>query len=109
MTDGQFAEVKDDNYETFIRNGCVLIDFWAPWCGPCRAQEPILESVAEKYKSAVTIGKCNVDENTETADTLNIQSIPSLVLYNNGEMVEHFVGVTSDDMLTEIIDFELEL
>lgn len=108
MTCEHCVEVKDANYETVIGGGLVLIDFWAPWCGPCRTQTPIVENVAEKYSGRITVGTCNVDENSTIASALNIQSIPSLILYIDGEQVERFVGVTPEDTLTEIIDFELE-
>ena len=73
-----------------------------------RAFGKIVDIIAEKYTGRVTVGKCNVEENQKAASSLNIQSIPTLILYNKGEMVEHFVGVTSEDVLSEIIDFELE-
>lgn len=97
-------EITDDNIEETVKEGVSLIDFWAPWCGPCRMQGPIVEAIAEKYSGKASVGKCNVDENQKTAAKLGIQSIPTVVLYKDGEIVERFVGVTQEDALSSAID-----
>ena len=107
MADESELTITDDNIEETVKEGVTLIDFWAPWCGPCRMQGPIVEAVAEKYSGKAKVGKCNVDENQKTAAKLGIQSIPTLVLYKDGEVVERFVGVTQEDDLSSALDKEL--
>ena len=103
----QELEITDDNYEDTIREGVGLIDFWAPWCGPCRMQGPTVESVAEKFEGKAKVGKCNVDENPKTAASLGIQSIPTLVIFKDGEIVERLIGVTQEDALTSLLEENL--
>ena len=100
-------EITDDNYEETIKEGVSVIDFWAPWCGPCRTQGPIIETLAGKYEGKVTVGKCNVDENQKTAASLGIQSIPTIVVVKDAEVIERFIGVTQEDVLSKIIDEQL--
>ena len=104
MADETELEITDDNFEETIKEGVVLIDFWAPWCGPCRMQGPVIETLAGNYSGKVKVGKCNVDENQQTAASLGIQSIPTVVLYNNGDIAEQFVGFTSEEDLSKAID-----
>lgn len=70
----------------------VLVDFWAPWCGPCRIVSPIVEELAKEYEGKVKIGKMNVDENSQTAAKYGIMSIPSLLIFKNGQPVKSMVG-----------------
>lgn len=70
----------------------VLVDFWAPWCGPCRIVSPIVEELAKEYEGKVKIGKMNVDENSKTAAKYGIMSIPSLLIFNNGQPIKTMVG-----------------
>ena len=104
MADGTELIITDDNVEETVKEGVTLIDFWAPWCGPCRMQGPIIEAIAEKYSGKAKVGKCNVDDNQKTAAKLGIQSIPTLALYKDGEIVERFVGVTQEDDLSSALD-----
>jgi len=97
-------EITDAGYADVVKEGIVLIDFWAPWCGPCRMQGPIIEALAEAYAGKVTVAKCNVDESRQTAASLGIQSIPTVILYKDGEVVERFVGVTAEEKLRAAID-----
>jgi len=107
MSDGQELVVTDENYEDTIKEGVSLIDFWAPWCGPCRMQGPIIETLAEKYAGKAKIGKCNVDENPNTAGALGIQSIPTIIIAKDGEIVERFTGVTAKEVLSAALDAQL--
>jgi len=105
--DARVAEITEADYDKHVSRGVVLIDFWAPWCGPCRMQGPVVEAIAEKYAGRIAVYACNVDENPDLASRLEIYSIPTLVLYRDGEAVERFVGVTPQHVIEEIIEFEL--
>lgn len=86
--------VTDDSFEQKVleADGPVLIDFWAPWCGPCRALAPTLEATAELYKDKVTFFKMNVDDNHETATKYHVMGIPTLILYKDGKNVATKTG-----------------
>lgn len=85
----------------------VLVDYWAAWCGPCKAIAPILDEIAEQYADRVTIAKLNVDENPETASKFGIRGIPTLMLFKNGEPTETKVGAVSKTQLQEFLDNSL--
>ncbi|QQG39496.1 MAG: thioredoxin [Candidatus Aenigmatarchaeota archaeon] len=82
----------------------TLKDFWAPWCGPCRVQTPIVKELEEEYKKKVKFEEINVDENIEEAGKYGVMSIPTLILEKNGAIVRQWVGVTSKEDLKEAID-----
>lgn len=100
-------KVTDANFEGIIGDGISLVDFFAPWCGPCKAMSPIIEEIASEYPN-VKIGKMDVDENSETPTKLGIRSIPTLILYKNGEMIERKVGALSKDQLRSMIESQLK-
>lgn len=93
-----------DNFNTTITDGVTLVDFWAPWCGPCKMQGPILEHVAESVDGRAKIAKVNVDDAGGVAGRFGVQSIPTLILFKDGNEVRRFVGVQSHDTLIEAID-----
>lgn len=95
----------DQNFNSLIKaqTGLVLVDFWAEWCGPCRAITPILEEIDTTMGDMVKILKVNIDENPETPTNYNIRSIPTLILFKNGEPIATQIGLVSKDALKEWI------
>jgi thioredoxin 1 len=91
-----FDKVTNSNTKT------VFIDFWAPWCGPCKALGPILEELNTEMSDDVKIYKVNVDENTDLAQEHGVQSIPTILVYKNGKLSQTLVGLKTKDELTEI-------
>ncbi|MDR0895007.1 MAG: thioredoxin [Prevotellaceae bacterium] len=86
-------EITDSNYEALIADGKPLvIDFWAPWCGPCKMVAPIIEELAGEYDGRVVIGKCNVDENSDVSGAFGIRNIPTVLFFKDGKQVDKQVG-----------------
>jgi len=100
-------ELDSSGYEAATKSGVVLVDFWAPWCGPCKMQTPILEKVAEEIGDKAIIAKVNVDESPELAAKYGIRSIPTLILLKDGENKQQFVGLQQQAALVAAINAEL--
>jgi thioredoxin 1 len=98
------VKLTDESFDKVVKGGgVVLVDFWAPWCGPCRVQGPILEEVAKAAGSDAVVGKVNVDEHGELAGKFGIQSIPTLIIFKEGKEVQRVMGVhQKDDLLSKI-------
>lgn len=97
------TELTQQTFKDFIASGLALVDFWAPWCGPCRMQIPILDQIAENMPH-VKIGKVNVDENSELAVQFGINTIPYLVIFKEGKKVAEFVGLRQANVLTDALN-----
>jgi len=107
MSDSQYVnEVSDSNFESDVLQADrpVLVDFWAPWCAPCRMLAPIVDAVAEKYSESARVVKLNVDENPGVSQRYGIKGIPTLILFKNGKEEERVVGATSKDAISRMID-----
>lgn len=95
--------LKSDTFEKQVVTGVTLVDFWAEWCSPCRFQLPILKEVADEIGDKAVIAKVNVDEELELAGQFGVQSIPTLILFKDGQMIDIMVGVQSKEVLIEKI------
>lgn len=95
--------LKSDTFEKQVTTGVTLVDFWAEWCSPCRFQLPILKEVADEIGDKAVIAKVNVDEELELAGQFGVQSIPTLILFKDGQMIDIMVGVQSKEVLIEKI------
>ncbi len=101
----QILTLTNSNFDAEVKSGTpILVDFWAEWCGPCRTVAPILEKLAVEYQGKVRIGKVNVDEQSGLAAKFGIQSIPTMLLFKNGKVVEQFVGAAPRDALARMFD-----
>jgi thioredoxin 1 len=99
-------ELSDRDFQTEVLQSSepVLIDFWAPWCGPCRMIAPLIEELAGENAGAVKVGKINIDESPDTAAAYGVSSIPTLMIFKNGEVIDRFVGVQPKKRLQEALD-----
>jgi thioredoxin 1 len=97
------SHVTDQTFNTEITEGLVLVDFWAPWCGPCKMIAPVLEEIDGEMGDKVRIIKLNVDENAGTVGKFGVMSIPTLILFKDGVAVDKLIGFYPKEALTEII------
>lgn len=96
-------KLDSQNFPAFISKGKVLVDFWAPWCGPCQVQLPILDSLAGKIGDKAKVAKLNVDDSPDVAAKYNIFSIPTLIVFENGKPMKVFQGVQTEDTLARAL------
>jgi len=99
-------ELSDGDFETEVLQSTepVLIDFWAPWCGPCRMVAPVVEELAAENAGSIRVAKVNVDDSRDTAAKYAVSSIPTLILFKDGQVVDKFVGVQPKSRLQEAVD-----
>jgi thioredoxin 1 len=103
------GHADDNTFESAVlkTDRPALVDFWAPWCGPCRALAPVLEEIAEAYDGRANVIKVNVDESPKTASNYGVQSIPTLLFIREGKVRETLVGLTTKDKLVALIDHNI--
>ena len=106
MASDAVHEFTDDNFDTEVLNSDqpVLVDFWAEWCGPCRLLTPTIEKLADDYQGKVKVGKVDTEQNRAIAGRYNINAIPTVLLFKNGEVVETFVGLKNEDEFKAVLD-----
>lgn len=98
-------EITDANIQSLLAEGKPLVvDCWAPWCGPCKMMSPIVDELADDYDGRVLVGKVDVDENQDICDDYGIMNIPTILFFKNGELVNRIVGATGKDALSKIFD-----
>jgi thioredoxin 1 len=100
------AEFTDGNFESEVLGSDqpVLVDFWAPWCAPCRRIAPMIDELAAEYQGGVKIGKVNIDDNQESAATYGVDAIPTLILFKQGQPVQRFQGIPAKSRVQEALD-----
>lgn len=106
---GQYLTATDQNFKAEILDSgkVALVDFWAAWCGPCQMLGPVIEELAGEYEGKAVISKLNVDENPNTAAQYGIRSIPTMLIFKNGEVVDQMVGAMPKNMIAEKINAQI--
>ncbi|MCC7034835.1 MAG: thioredoxin [Acidobacteria bacterium] len=107
MASDKVKTVTDADFGDSVKNGLVLVDFWAEWCAPCRRLEPTVNQLAEEYDGRLTVAKMNVDENPATPPNFMIRGIPTLLLFKDGDLKETVVGMAEKAELARMIDKHL--
>ena len=101
---GKYIELKEENIEAIVNEGVSLVDFWAPWCGPCRMIAPLIDELAADFDGKAKICKVNSDEETELVIKFGIRSIPTILFMKDGKVVDTIIGATSKQSLADKIN-----
>jgi thioredoxin 1 len=106
MAAANVLELTDSNFQAEVLNSTepVLVDFWAPWCGPCRKIAPMIDELASEYSGSAKIGKVNIDDNQQSAFKYGIEAIPTLLVFKGGQPVQRFQGIPSKSKVQEALD-----
>jgi thioredoxin 1 len=106
MASDKIMQISDSEFDSKVLQGDLpcLVDFWAPWCGPCKAIGPMIDELAEEYDGKLRIAKMNVDDNPATPGKYGIRAIPTLILFKDGEKVDQITGAVGKPQLTELIN-----
>ncbi|MCZ6791619.1 MAG: thioredoxin [Candidatus Dadabacteria bacterium] len=109
MASDSIIELSDSTFETEVVKSDlpVLVDFWAPWCGPCRAIAPIVEEISSSYEGKIKVGRMNVDENQSTTMKFGIRSIPTIIMFKGGEAVDQIIGAVPKGEIERVVDKSL--
>lgn len=109
MASDAIIELSDSTFESEVVNSDVpvLVDFWAPWCGPCRAVAPIVKEISSSYEGKIKVGKMNVDENQSTTMKFGIRSIPTLIMFKGGEAVDQIIGAVPKGEIERVVEKSL--
>ncbi|MCI2236596.1 MULTISPECIES: thioredoxin [Helicobacter] len=99
-----YIELTEQNFDETIKDGVVMVDFWAPWCGPCRMIAPVIDKLAAEYQGKAKICKVNTDEQQELAAKFGIRSIPTIFFYKNGEKVDEMIGAATEAGFKDKLD-----
>ena len=97
----KYVELNGSNFDATIAEGVTMVDFWAPWCGPCRMIAPVVEELAEDFEGKATIAKVNTDEEQDIAVKYGIRSIPSILFFKDGEVVDQMVGAAGKGVFAD--------
>jgi thioredoxin 1 len=98
---GKYIELTKDNFKETVSEGVALVDFWAPWCGPCRMLAPVIDELAEEFEGKAKICKVNTDEEQDLAVEFGIRSIPTIIFMKNGEIVDQMIGAASKQQFAD--------
>ena len=101
---GKYLELNASNFNDTIKEGVTLVDFWAPWCGPCRMIAPVIEELANDYEGRAKICKVNTDEEQDIAIQYGIRSIPTILFFKDGHLVDQMIGAAGKQVIAEKLD-----
>jgi thioredoxin 1 len=101
---GAAKELTGSNFKETISSGVTLVDFWAEWCGPCKMMTPLIDEMAQEFEGKATIAKLDIDAEGDLAIEHNVQSIPTLIVFKDGQEANRFIGVTKKDALVEAVN-----
>ncbi len=101
---GKYIELTQDNFDATVKEGISMVDFWAPWCGPCRMLAPVIDELAEEFEGKANICKVNSDEEQDLAVKYGVRSIPTIIFMKDGEVVDQLIGAASKQAFADKIN-----